>query len=85
MFSRALRPARVLPLRSKAVTSLTKRSKRAVTTDAASSHTDKGNVPNVSVPLIGYCSSCSRLIIDDRKMISPLKSSSQTKPSKPTS
>ncbi|KAL9107383.1 MAG: hypothetical protein Q9187_008436 [Circinaria calcarea] len=43
MFSRALRPARALPLRASTRAPL---SKRAVTTDAASSHTDKDNVPD---------------------------------------
>ena len=44
MFGRALRPARALPLRSNVSVPL---SRRAVTTDAASSHAEKENVPEV--------------------------------------
>ncbi len=44
MLSRALRPARALPLRSRPLASL---SKRLVTTDAASSHAEKEQVPEV--------------------------------------
>ena len=53
MFSKALRPARALPLRSAQVPPLRNNafvaiSKRAVTTDAASSHAEKEDVPAVS-------------------------------------
>ncbi|MCJ1436370.1 alpha subunit of pyruvate dehydrogenase [Xylographa pallens] len=43
MFSRALRPAKALPLRRTALATLRK---RTVTTDAASSHMEKENVPD---------------------------------------